>query len=442
MQIKVLKFGGTSLSSAEQFKKVKRIVEAEEERKYVVASAPGARFKNDDKVTDILYRCYDLLSENRDLNDEFSKIEKRFLEIEKDLQLKANMSEELYKIRNMFSKNIKKDYLASRGEYLNSILLAKYLGYDFIDASEVIFFDKYHKFDSEKTNTILSDVLKKHKNAVIPGFYGIEVNGDIKTFSRGGSDITGSIVARAANADIYENWTDVSGFLMADPRCVERPKIINELTYNELRELSYRGATVLHEDAVFPVKTARIPINIRNTNKPDDRGTIITPFSSINSRRKTVITGIAGKKGYYLLYIKKSSMNSEKGLKESILSCLRENEVYFEHISSSTDAITVIAKQEDFEGKKAKILNDIYCNFSPEIIIIEENIALIAVVSESGCKGEEILYKVLKSILEISLKTNIIDKGSNDSSIIIGIKEVDYEKAINVIYREFIKEKK
>ena len=261
MQTKVLKFGGTSLSSAEQFKKVRGIVKSEKERKYVVASAPGTRFENDEKVTDLLYKCYELFSENKNFDDVFSKIEKRFLEIEKDLQLEANMSEELYKIRKMLSKNIKKDYLASRGEYLNAVLLAKYLEYDFIDASEVIFFDENHKFDSEKTNIVLSDVLKKHKNAVIPGFYGVETNGEIKTFSRGGSDITGSIVARAANADIYENWTDVSGFLMADPRCVDDPRVISGLTYNELRELSCRGATVLHEDSVFPVRIARIPIS-------------------------------------------------------------------------------------------------------------------------------------------------------------------------------------
>ena len=442
MQTKVLKFGGTSLSSAEQFKKVKRIVKAEKERKYVVASAPGMRFKNDEKVTDMLYKCYELFSENKNINDVFSKIEKRFLEIEKELQLEANITEELYKIRNMFSKNIKKDYLASRGEYLNAILLAKYLEYDFIDASEIIFFDKYHKFDSEKTNFVLSDVLRKHKHAVIPGFYGIETNREIKTFSRGGSDITGSIVARAANADVYENWTDVSGFLMADPHCVEDPLIISELNYNELRELSYRGATVLHEDAVFPVKMARIPINIRNTNKPEDKGTMVTPALSKNTNKKVTITGIAGKKGYSLIYIKKSSINSENGLKECILNRLKINGIFFEHVSSSTDSITVILKTTNLEGKKSTVLNDLYSNFSPEIIIFEENIAIVAIVSKEGTKSEEILFKALKAILKTAIKTKIIDKGSNESSVIIGIKEEDYEKTVNVIYREFIKEKK
>ena len=439
MQTKVLKFGGTYIASAEQFKKVRSIVKSEKERKYVVASAPGTRFKNDEKITDLLYKCYELFSENKSFNDVFYKIEKRFLEIENDLNLEVNISEELYKIRDTFSKNMKMDFLASRGEYLNAILLAKYLKYDFIDASEVIFFDKNHKFDSEKTNIVLSDILKKHKNAVIPGFYGVDSNGEIKTFSRGGSDVTGAIVARAANADMYENWTDVSGFLMADPNCVDNPRIIRGLTYNELRELSYRGAKVLHEDSVFPVRIARIPINIKNTNDPKEKGTLITPFAIKNT---TVdITGIAGKKGYSLIYIKKHSMNSDSGFKEMVLNEFRKTGVFFEHISSSTDAISMVVKTEDLKDKKENVLNGIFNKFSPEIITIEENIALIAVVSENNTQPEEIAFRIFKSISESYVKTKIIDRGSNEASIVIGIMEKDYEKSVNALYKEFAERK-
>ncbi len=277
MSLKVLKFGGSSLADAEHFKAVADIVKSDPERRYVVASAPGKRNKADSKVTDLLYKCYELISDEEDYSEVFDEIISRYDNIIKDLELDLDLTEVYDKIRMSLLHNSGRDYIASRGEYLNAMILAKYLGFDFIDAKKVIFFNENGSFDADKTNEVLRDKLSRHAYAVIPGFYGSMPNGTIKTFSRGGSDITGSIVARAAGASLYENWTDVSGFLMADPKCINNPKPISKITYKELRELSYMGATVLHEDSIFPVRYSKIPINIKNTNRPEDKGTFIVP---------------------------------------------------------------------------------------------------------------------------------------------------------------------
>ena len=294
MQIKVVKFGGTSLADAEHFKRVAEIVKADPTRRYVVASAPGKRTGNDVKVTDMLYNCYNMIRNREDITEYYKNIVQRYTDIIKGLGIDFDITGELEYIKHAMMARSGRDYAASRGEYLNSLILAKYLGFDFIDAENVIFFKENSEFDEERTNIAMQEELSKHKNAVIPGFYGCMPNGTIKTFSRGGSDITGSIVARAANADLYENWTDVSGFLMADPRIIENPLPISTITYRELRELSYNGATVLHEDAIFPVQKEGIPINIRNTNHPEDKGTLIVPFAS-ECNNHHIITGIAGK---------------------------------------------------------------------------------------------------------------------------------------------------
>ena len=316
--VKVLKFGGSSLADAEQFKKVAAIIKAQPERRYVVASAPGKRFSEDIKVTDMLYDCYKLVKQNKPIDDAFKLIEDRYNGIIKDLGIHLWLQPEFDRIKNAIVHHAGRDYIASRGEYLNSIVLANYIGYDFIDAEDGIFFKENGTLDTEKTNDELSAILEKHERAVIPGFYGVMPNGTIKTFSRGGSDITGSIVARAIKADIYENWTDVSGMLMADPRCVENPAVIPVITYSELRELSYMGATVMHEDAIFPVREMGIPINIRNTNAPEDSGTMIV--SAVESNKvDTVITGIAGKKGFSVIAIEKDMMNSEVGFGRNVL---------------------------------------------------------------------------------------------------------------------------
>ena len=322
--LKVVKFGGSSLADAKQFKKVADIVLAEDCRHYVIPSAPGKRFSDDDKVTDLLYTCYKMASQGESIDEIFSRITDRYDGIIKDLGLcDFSLEEDYYFIRHSVLHKAGRDFVASRGEYLNGKILAKYLNFDFIDAAEVIFFKEDGTFDAEKTNDAMAARLSKHKYAVIPGFYGAMPNDTIKTFSRGGSDITGSIVARAAKADIYENWTDVSGFLMADPRIIENPQVIDTITYRELRELSYMGATVLHEDAIFPVRIAGIPINIKNTNNPADRGTMIVPVAEENATK--VITGIAGKKGFSVITVEKDMMNSELGFGRRVLEVL-ENE--------------------------------------------------------------------------------------------------------------------
>ena len=272
---KVVKFGGSSLANAEQFKKVGDIIRADEGRRYVIPSAPGKRFSDDTKVTDMLYQCYHAASKGKKFTELLNKIKERYLEIIEGLELDLSLEQEFQTIQDNFAKKIGRDYAASRGEYLNGIIMAHYLGYEFIDAAEVIFFDAEGNFDDEKTSEILGERLEKTERAVIPGFYGAMPDGSIKTFSRGGSDVTGSIVAKSAKVDMYENWTDVSGFLIADPRIVNNPKAIEAITYKELRELAYMGATVLHEEAIFPVRKEGIPINIRNTNAPEDKGTLI-----------------------------------------------------------------------------------------------------------------------------------------------------------------------
>ena len=315
MSIKVVKFGGSSLADAEHFRQVAAIIKADPDRRYVVPSAPGKRDKGDTKVTDLLYRCYDLIksrSSMESIDACYNEIRARYTSIIADLGLDYDIGGELDYVKNAMLHAAGRGYAASRGEYLNALILAKYLGFDFIDAENVIFFKDNGTLDEERTNAELSAELEKHKYAVIPGFYGGTPNGTVKTFSRGGSDITGSIVAKAAKADLYENWTDVSGFMMADPRIIENPCIIKEITYRELRELSYMGATVLHEDAVFPVRSAGIPINIRNTNRPEDEGTMIVSHSA-GYDSEHVITGVAGKKSFSVITIEKDSMNSEVG---------------------------------------------------------------------------------------------------------------------------------
>lgn len=338
--VKVVKFGGSSLASAEQFKKVGNIIRAEESRRFVVPSAPGKRFSDDTKVTDMLYKCYAEAEAGKNFDKQLKAIEERYNEIIKGLGLKLSLKEQFEIIRKNFEAKAGTDYAASRGEYLNGIIMANYLGYEFIDAASVICFDANGEFDGEKTNKVMGDRLANVESAVIPGFYGAMPNGAVKTFSRGGSDVTGSIVARAIKADVYENWTDVSGFLAADPRIVDNPRPIDIITYKELRELSYMGATVLHESAIFPVRKEGIPINIRNTNAPQDKGTMIVETTC--NRPDCIITGIAGKKGFVSITIDKDMMNSEIGFGRKVLQVFEDNGISFEHMPSGIDTMTVL----------------------------------------------------------------------------------------------------
>ena len=437
MSLKVLKFGGSSLADAEQFRKVAEIVKSEPERRYVVASAPGKRSSGDTKVTDLLYKCYELASDEEDISEVFEEVKQRYNDIIKDLGIDLDLTESFNKIQASLLHNSGRDYIASRGEYLNAKILAKYLGFNFIDAKKVIFFKENGSFDSEKTNDVLSDYLSKYEYAVIPGFYGSMPNGTIKTFTRGGSDITGSIVARAARATLYENWTDVSGFLMADPRCISNPKVIEKITYKELRELSYMGATVLHEDAIFPVRYSKIPINIRNTNKPDDHGTLIVPTT--DDVPENIITGIAGRTGFSTITVEKDMMNAELGFGRRVLQVIEENHLSFEHLPSGIDTLSVVVPTKDLSGKRGEITAGICKAVDPENIFVEENLALIAIVGRGMVKAKGTAARIFTALANSGVNIKMIDQGSCELNIIVGIEEHDYTTALRAIYNEFVK---
>jgi len=438
VQVKVLKFGGSSLADAEHFAKVKEIVFADPSRRFVIPSAPGKRFGNDTKVTDMLYECYNTSAEGKDISEIFGKIQERYNLIIEGLGLDLDLTEEYEHIQWAITHHAGRDYAASRGEYLNGIILAAYLNYDFIDPAHFIHFADNGVFDAEKTNTLLSAEMAKHENGVIPGFYGSMPNGTIRTFSRGGSDITGSIVARAVLADIYENWTDVNGFLMADPRIVDNPKGIDLITYKELRELSYMGASVLHEDAIFPVRSAGIPVNIRNTNNPTDNGTMIVPHTD-KYDTKNIITGVTGKKGFSVINIEKAMMNSEKGFGRKVLEAIENEGISFEHMPSGIDTMSVVLNSHEIEHCKERIVNRICSLVEPDSVTVEEGLALIAVVGRSMVKAKGTALRVFKACAAADVNIRMIDQGSSEFNIIIGIMEEDFEKALGAIYHEFVK---
>ena len=437
--VKVVKFGGSSLASAEQFKKVGNIIRAEESRRYVVPSAPGKRFSEDTKVTDMLYKCYAEAEEGKNFDKSLKAIKERYNEIIKGLGLKLSLEEQFETIKKQFAAKAGKDYAASRGEYLNGIIMANYLGYEFIDAATVICFDKNGEFESEKTNQVMSERLANTENAVIPGFYGAMPNGQVKTFSRGGSDVTGSIVARALKADVYENWTDVSGFLVADPRIVENPKPIAIITYKELRELSYMGASVLHESAIFPVRKEGIPINIRNTNAPEDKGTMIVETTC--SIPECIITGIAGKKGFVAINIDKDMMNSEIGFGRKVLQVFEDNGISFEHMPSGIDTMTVIVHQDEFVEKEQKVLAELHRAVNPDSIELESNLALIDVVGRGMKNSVGNAANVISALSNAKINVKMIDQGSSELNIIVGVRNRYFEAAIRAIYDVFIPQK-
>lgn len=433
---KVVKFGGSSLASAKQFKKVGDIIRSEKSRRYVIPSAPGKRNSSDEKVTDMLYSCYDAASTGKSYQKLFEKIKDRYQQIIEGLELKLNLDYEFQKIEENFLEKAGADYAASRGEYLNSLIMAAYLGYEFVDAAEVIFFDENGNFMADKTDTELSEHLANIERAVIPGFYGSKPDGSIKTFSRGGSDVTGSIVAKAIHADIYENWTDVSGFLVTDPRVVENPMPIETITYKELRELSYMGASVLHEDAIFPVRKEGIPINIRNTNKPEEPGTLIV--ESTCRKPKYVITGIAGKKGFCSINIEKAMMNTEIGFGRKVLDVFEKYGISFEHIPSGIDTMTVFLHQSEFENYEQSVIAGIHRAVSPDSIEMESDLALIAVVGRGMKSARGTAGRIFSALAHARINVKMIDQGSSELNIIIGVKNDDFEPAIKAIYDIFI----
>lgn len=433
---KVVKFGGSSLASAEQFQKVGAIIRAEKSRRYVVPSAPGKRYSGDTKVTDMLYQCYAVAEKDHDFTDLLKAIKARYNEIIEGLSLDLSLDSEFEVIKENFAAKAGKDYAASRGEYLNGIIMANYLGYEFIDAAEVIFFNEKGLFDDVRTNDVLSKRLAEVEKAVIPGFYGAMPDGTIKTFSRGGSDLTGSIVAKAAKVDIYENWTDVSGFMIADPRIIQGPKTIEAITYKELRELSYMGATVLHEDAIFPIRKEGIPINIRNTNAPEDKGTLIVEATCRHP--KYTITGIAGKQGFASITIEKAMMNSEIGFCRKVLQVFEDNNISIEHMPSGIDTMTVFVHQSEFEEKEQEVIAGIHQAVQPDSIELESDLALIAIVGRGMKSKRGTSGRVFSALAHAHVNVKMIDQGSSELNIVVGVRNHDFENAIRALYDIFV----
>ncbi|MCD7884060.1 MAG: aspartate kinase [Lachnospiraceae bacterium] len=433
--IKVVKFGGSSLASAEQFRKVGAIIHAEKERRFVVPSAPGKRFPNDTKVTDMLYDCYHAAGRG-DISAKIAAIAARYQEIIDGLGLELDLTEEFATIKEQFEAHSGSDYAASRGEYLNGLVMSAYLGFPFIDAAEVVCFDEDGVFEPERTNNVMKERLAGMETAVIPGFYGAMPDGSIKTFSRGGSDITGSIVARAVHADLYENWTDVSGFLLCDPKIVDNPATIETITYRELRELSYMGAQVLHADAIFPLRKEGIPVNIRNTNRPQDSGTLIVE----NTCRQPdyTITGIAGKKGFCAVTIEKDQMNSEVGFGRKVLQVFEENGISFEHTPSGIDTFTVIVHQSEFMKKEQSVISGLHRAVNPDTLDLESDLALIAVVGRGMKAMRGTAGRIFSALAHANINVKMIDQGSSELNIIIGVRDDDFERAIRAIYDIFV----
>ena len=433
---KVVKFGGSSLASAEQFQKVGNIIHADASRKYVVPSAPGKRFSSDTKVTDMLYGCYELALSGEDFTQKLEAIKARYQQIIDGLSLTISLDGEFETIYKNFSGKAGRDYAASRGEYLNGIIMAEYLGFEFIDAALVIRFREDGTFDDETTNELLTERLKDSCGAVIPGFYGSKEDGTIVTFSRGGSDITGSLVALAVKADLYENWTDVSGFLIADPRIVKNPKAIETITYKELRELSYMGASVLHEDAIFPVRKAGIPINIRNTNAPEDEGTMIVEGTC--RKPKYTITGIAGTDGFVSITVEKAMMNSEIGFCRKVLQVFEENNISIEHMPSGIDTMTIFVHKDVFEDKEQQVISGIHKAVNPDHIELETDLALIAVVGRGMKATRGTAGRIFSALAHAHINVKMIDQGSSELNIIIGVRHEDFKNAIRALYEIFV----
>ena len=435
MEVIVSKFGGSSLCDSIQFQKVKEIVLADDRRCFVVPSAPGKRGKGDYKITDLLYLCQQHVKKSLPFDELLKLIEERYTTLCSELKLSIDMSKYLRELKEKIIDGASEDFVASRGEYLNGLILAEHLGYEFIDAAEIIIFKKSGRLDETATYDAIRSRLSKGKKAVIPGFYGSDPDGKIKTFSRGGSDITGAIIAKGVGAIVYENWTDVSGFLMADPNIVHDPKPIKEVTYKELRELSYMGAKVFHEEAIFPVKNEGIPINIKNTNDPLEKGTFI--LNDKLEAKPGNITGIAGKKDFTVIAIEKTLMNKDIGYCRRILSILENNNVSFEHIPSGIDSISLVIDDSELDNKIDKILEEIECQCSPDTLITHPNMALIAVVGEGIIKTKGISAKVFSALSKCDINIRMINQGSSELSIIIGVENEDFENAIKAVYHAF-----
>lgn len=438
--VKVAKFGGTSLADAFQFKKVHDIVKSNDERKYVVVSAPGKRFKEDNKITDLLYLTQAHVKYSVPYDPVFNIIEERFQTINDELKLSVDLKNEFKIIRENLNNKCEEDYIVSRGEYLSALLLSDYLKCDFIDAKDLIFFNYDGTLNKEKTNEKISHILKSSKKVIIPGFYGSYPDGSIKTFSRGGSDITGALISSAINADMYENWTDVSGFLMADPRIIKNPKQIKKITYQELRELSYMGASVLHDEAIFPVRQAGIPINIKNTNDPNNSGTIIIGNDQIDGNYETdhIITGIAGKKNFSLFYVHKEHMANEVGTIKKALEVFENRKISIDHVPSGIDSFSIVLPSDSVDKIDHEIVEEIKTKCNTETVNVFKNLSLITTVGINMASRPGISARLFSALGNNKINIRMIDQGSSEINIIVGVEDRDFELAIKAIYNAFV----
>lgn len=436
MGLKVAKFGGSSVADGFQLAKMKKIVSQDPERRYVVVSASGKRFPGDNKITDLLYLCLSQIKNNISYDQVFQVIADRFTAIKLKLDIDIDLESVFNEIYDNINNGASQDYVVSRGEYVTAKLVSAYMGYDFVDAKDLIKFDRRGRVLMDETNALLGAELSKHEHAVIPGFYGsYEDTGEIKVFSRGGSDITGALVARAVNADVYENWTDVSGFLMADPRIVKDPEPIHNISYMELRELSYMGASVLHEDAIYPARLAGIPINIRNTNMPDDPGTVITEEHDEDDKR--VITGIAGSKDFTVIAIYKNGLNREKGFIRRLLTIVEDNGISLEHIPTGIDTVSIVISNDELDGRLEDVLEDIKAQLKPDDLNVYSDIALIATVGSGMSRRAGVSARLFTALASDDINIRMIDQGSSEMNIIVGVENNDFEKAIRDIYNAF-----
>lgn len=439
MGVKVAKFGGSSVADGIQLTKIKEIIYSDPERRYIVVSAPGKRYEGDNKITDLLYLCKTHMEHNLPYDQLFQVVADRYMAVEVNLGVDVDLMSEFEIIKENLRQDASADYIASRGEYLNAVLIAAFLGFDFVDTKDLIKFDAKGRVMQEETDKAIKEELAKHEKAVLPGFYGSTPDGKIKTFSRGGSDITGALVARAIGASVYENWTDVSGFLMADPRIVKNPKQIDSISYKELRELSYMGASVLHEDAIYPARSANIPINIRNTNRPEDRGTFIT--ADVNETAlgdNQVIAGIAGRKGYTVIALYKNMMNSERGFVRHILGILDDFNINFEHLPSGIDTVSVVMDNESINGRLDEVVRAFETRLQPDSLEVSEDIGLIATVGYGMSRRTGTSAKLFGALGEAKVNIRMIDQGSSEMNIIVGVENHDFEKAIRAIYNAFV----
>lgn len=436
--IKVVKFGGSSLADAAQFQKVKQIVSADDARRFVVVSAAGRRHKDDNKITDLLYLCHAHLKYSVNCDSIFQMIEERFLAIKNDLKLSYPIEKDLSYLKSALRKNIPLDYLVSRGEYLTAKLMAEHLGYTFLDAKDFIYFSYDGQIDFVKTKEMMDHHLSAHDHFVIPGFYGAMPDGQVRIMARGGSDITGAIAAKVVDADVYENWTDVSGILMADPRIVENPKRIDKITYSELRELSYMGANVLHEDAIFPVKEKNIPINIRNTNEPENPGTLIMEYDDNTETTASPITGIAGSKDFTVVAIYKNHMSNEVGIVRRALEVFERYQISIEHIPSGIDSFSIVVNSADIKDKIYDIVAQVKENCHPDKVKVISDIALIATVGRHMSSRPGISGQLFAELGKNDINIRMIAQGSDEINIIVGVENKDFEKTTKVIYNRFV----